>query len=196
MSEPLSLAARLARVIALRGMIDAGLSSAERQRGIYFAANLDEIRAILTPHVGARAWRAVLRESAHAAPARSTISRVRGRPRRLFGVCRRRCWFVRHFNRFFVHHHFPRVRTPFQRRAHPAPAATMPPGPSAHAVFHHRAPDRARCPAMVAGLPARSSPGRQETAASSQTESGAPLFPYGPLPLSSLGLRAVSKSGC
>ena len=31
----------------LRRMIDAGLSSAERQRGIYFAANLDEIRAIL-----------------------------------------------------------------------------------------------------------------------------------------------------
>ena len=31
----------------LRRMIDAGLSSEERQRGIYFAANLDEIRAIL-----------------------------------------------------------------------------------------------------------------------------------------------------
>lgn len=31
----------------LRGMIDAGLSSEERQRGIYFAADLDEIRAIL-----------------------------------------------------------------------------------------------------------------------------------------------------
>ena len=31
----------------LRRMIDAGLSSVERQRGIYFAANLDEIRAIL-----------------------------------------------------------------------------------------------------------------------------------------------------
>lgn len=31
----------------LRRMIDAGLSSAERQCGIYFAANLDEIRAIL-----------------------------------------------------------------------------------------------------------------------------------------------------
>ena len=31
----------------LRRMIDAGLSSAERQRGIYFAADLDEIRAIL-----------------------------------------------------------------------------------------------------------------------------------------------------
>ena len=31
----------------LRGMIDAGLSSEERQRGIYFAAGLDEIRAIL-----------------------------------------------------------------------------------------------------------------------------------------------------
>ena len=33
--------------VLLRGMIDAGLSSEERQRGIYFAANLDEIRAIL-----------------------------------------------------------------------------------------------------------------------------------------------------
>ena len=31
----------------LRRMIDAGLSSEERQRGIYFAADLDEIRAIL-----------------------------------------------------------------------------------------------------------------------------------------------------
>ena len=31
----------------LRRMIDAVLSSEERQRGIYFAANLDEIRAIL-----------------------------------------------------------------------------------------------------------------------------------------------------
>ena len=31
----------------LRRMIDAGLSSVERQRGIYFDANLDEIRAIL-----------------------------------------------------------------------------------------------------------------------------------------------------
>ena len=31
----------------LRRKIDAGLSSSERQRGIYFAANLDEIRAIL-----------------------------------------------------------------------------------------------------------------------------------------------------
>ena len=31
----------------LRGMIDAGLSSEERQHGIYFAADLDEIRAIL-----------------------------------------------------------------------------------------------------------------------------------------------------
>lgn len=31
----------------LRSMIDAGLSSEERQRGIYFAADLDEIRAIL-----------------------------------------------------------------------------------------------------------------------------------------------------
>ena len=31
----------------LHGMIDAGLSSEERQRGIYFAADLDEIRAIL-----------------------------------------------------------------------------------------------------------------------------------------------------